>query len=367
MQIKDSSERIFNFSSGPAVLPLPVLEQAREELLSIGGSGMSVMEISHRSKIFDGILDSARQGVKDLLAVPDNYQILFLQGGASLQFNMVPMNFLPAGSSADFVVTGVWGKKAAAEARRCGNVNIVFDSEETGYTGIPAQEELKFDPAARYIHYVSNETIDGVEFRDDLEGGVTPVVCDSSSNIMSKPINVSRYSMIYAGAQKNIGPSGIALVIISDEMLERVPPNMPKMLDYRYHAENGSRGNTPNTFGIYIIDLVCKWLREKGGLAAMRRENETKAKILYDALDKSDGYYRGRAERNARSLMNITFTLSSTELEEKFCAEAATQGLDGLKGHRSVGGIRASIYNAFPKEGVETLVAFMNEFAQRNG
>jgi phosphoserine aminotransferase len=359
-------DRIYNFSSGPAMLPLPVLEQARDELLSINGSGMSVMEISHRSGIFDKILDDARQGIKDILSVPAGYQILFLQGGASLQFNMIPMNFLPAGSSADFVVTGIWGKKAAAEARRCGNVDIVFDSEESGYTKVPLQEELKLNPDARYLHYVSNETIDGVEFRYDLEGGVTPVICDSSSNILSKPIDVSKYSMIYAGAQKNIGPAGITLVIISDEMLERVPANQHKMLDYRYHAENGSRGNTPNTFGIYIIDLVCRWLKDKGGLTAMQQANEAKAKLLYDALDKSDGYYQGRAERSARSLMNVTFNLPATELEEKFCAEAAAEGLDGLKGHRSVGGIRASIYNAFPKEGVEKLIEFMNDFAGRN-
>jgi phosphoserine aminotransferase len=360
-------DRIYNFSSGPAMLPLPVLEHVREELLSVNGSGMSVMEISHRSKIFDKILDDARRGIKDILSVPDNYQILFLQGGASLQFNMVPMNFLAAGTSADFVVTGIWGKKAAAEARRCGNVNIVYDSEASGYTQIPAQEELKLNSDARYLHYVSNETIDGVEFRYDLEGGVVPVICDASSNILSKPIDVSKYSMIYAGAQKNIGPAGITLVIISDEMLERVPPDQHKMLDYRYHAENGSRGNTPNTFGIYVIDLVCRWLTEKGGLPAMQKENEAKAKILYDALDKSDGYYHGRAERRARSLMNVTFTLPSTELEEKFCTEATAQGLDGLKGHRSVGGVRASIYNAFPKEGVEKLTEFMSEFAGRNG
>jgi len=367
MQAKISTERIFNFSSGPAVMPLPVLEKVQQELLSIKGTGMSVMEISHRSKTFDGILESARQGVRELLAVPENYQILFLQGGASLQFNMVPMNFLPAGSSSDHIITGAWSKRAAAEARRCGNVNVVFDAGETGFVSVPAQEELKFDPKARYIHYVSNETIDGVEFKYDLDGGVVPVVCDASSNIMSKPIDVSRYELIYAGAQKNIGPAGVTLVIMGDGLLGRVPPDQHTMLDYRYHAGAGSRGNTPNTFGIYIIDLVCQWLREKGGLAVMQRENEAKAKILYDALDASDGYYRGNAYREARSLMNVTFRLPSEELERKFCAEAAAEGLDGLSGHRTVGGIRASIYNAFPKEGVEKLVEFMCDFAQKNG
>jgi phosphoserine aminotransferase len=367
MQAKMSTERIFNFSAGPAALPLPVLEKAQAELLSINGSGMSVMEISHRSKIFAGVIESARQGIRELLAVPENYQVLFLQGGASLQFNMVPMNFLPAGSSADYVITGAWGVKAAKEAKRCGNVNIIFDSGETGFRSVPSRDELNFDADARYIHYTSNETIEGVEFKYDLEGSGVPVVCDASSNIMSKPIDVSKYDLIYAGAQKNIGPSGVTLVIIGDGLIGRVPPGQHTMLDYAYHAKAGSLGNTPNTFGIYIIDLVCRWLKEKGGLSAMQQENETKAKILYDALDTSDGYYRGHADREARSLMNVTFRLPSEELEKKFCTEASAQGLDGLKGHRSVGGIRASIYNAFPKEGVEKLVEFMSDFAQKNG
>ncbi len=367
MQVKTSTERIFNFSAGPAVLPLPVLEKAQAELLSINGSGMSVMEISHRTKTFDDIIESARRGIRELLHIPENYQVLFLQGGASLQFNMVPMNFLPAGASADYIVTGAWGVKAAREARRCGNVNVIFDSEETGFTSVPAQEDLRFDRDAAFIHYTSNETIEGVEFKYDLDGNGMPVICDASSNIMSKSLDVAKYDLIYAGAQKNIGPAGVTLIIISDEMLGRVPADQHTMLDYRYHAANGSMGNTPNTFGIYIIDLVCKWLAEKGGLAAMQRENEAKAKILYDAIDASDGYYKGHADRPARSLMNVTFRLPSEELENKFCLEATAQGLDGLKGHRSVGGIRASIYNAFPKEGVEKLIEFMNDFSRKNG
>lgn len=367
IQVKTSTERIFNFSAGPAVLPRPVLEKAQAELLSINGSGMSVMEISHRTKTFDDIIESARRGIRDLLHIPENYQVLFLQGGASLQFNMVPMNFLPAGASADYIITGAWGVKAAREARRCGNVNVIFDSEKTGFTSVPAQEDLRFDMDAKFIHYTSNETIEGVEFKYDLDGNGTAVICDASSNIMSKPLDVSKYSLIYAGAQKNIGPAGVTLIIISDEMLAHVPPDQHTMLDYRYHAANGSMGNTPNTFGIYIIDLVCKWLAEKGGLAAMQRENEAKAKILYDAIDASDGYYKGHADRPARSLMNATFRLPSDELENKFCLEAAAQGLDGLKGHRSVGGIRASIYNAFPKEGVQKLVEFMSDFSRNNG
>ena len=366
MQTKASTERVFNFSAGPATLPLPVLEQARDELLSLGGIGMSVMEISHRTKTFEDIIENARQGIRELLNIPENYQVLFLQGGASLQFNMVPMNFLPAGKSADYIVTGAWGVKAAKEARRCSNVNVIYDSADGGFKSVPRQEDLRFDPAAEYIHYTSNETIEGVEFKCDLEGHGVPVVCDASSNILSKPIDVSKYELIYAGAQKNIGPAGVTLVIIGDGLIGRVPPDQHKMLDYSYHAGNGSMGNTPNTFGIYIIDLVCRWLKEKGGLSAMQRENEIKAKILYDALDASDGYYRGHADREARSLMNVTFRLPSEKLEEQFCAEATAQGLDGLKGHRSVGGIRASIYNAFPKEGVEKLVEFMRDFAQQN-
>lgn len=362
-----ANNRIYNFSSGPAVLPLPVLEEAQRQIISLDGIGMSVMEMSHRSAKFGEILESAKQGLRDLLHIPENYHILFLQGGASLQFSMVPMNFLPAGKSADYVNTGVWGEKAAKQAAKCGNVNIVYNSKENRYTTIPAQGDLRFDPNAEYVHYVSNETIDGVEFHYDLDGGNVPVVCDASSNILSKPIDISKYAIIYAGAQKNIGPSGVTLVIIREDMLEKVTPNMPPILDYRYHAENASMGNTPNTWGIYIIDLVAKWLKEKGGLAEMQKENEAKAKLLYDALDSSDGFYQGRAERNARSFMNVTFRLPSEELEARFCAEAEEAGLSGLKGHRSVGGIRASIYNAFPKEGVERLIEFAKEFAERNG
>lgn len=367
MQAKISTERIYNFSAGPAVLPLEVLERAQSELLSLNGGGMSVMEISHRSRAFEAILESARQGIGELLNVPENYQILFLQGGASLQFSMIPINFLPKEKSADYVVTGAWGKKAVKEAKRCGNVNVVFNSEEAGFKTVPRQEEIRFDEAAQYVHYTSNETIEGVEFKYDLEAGNVPVVCDASSNILSKPIDVSRYALIYAGAQKNIGPSGVTLVIIRDDLIAKVPDRQHALLDYRAIAENSSMLNTPNTWGIYIINLVCQWLKGKGGLPAMQQLNQEKAKILYDALDSSDGYYRGHAEREARSMMNVTFRLPSEELEKQFCAEATALGLDGLKGHRSVGGIRASIYNAFPKEGVERLAEFMKDFAQKNG
>lgn len=361
------TDKIYNFSAGPAILPVPVLEKAREELLSLGGIGMSVMEISHRSKPFEAILASAEQGIRDLLSVPDNYRILFLQGGATLQFSMIPLNFLGADETADYVITGAWGKKALKEAKRCGTANVIYSSAEHGFKSVPTESELNFSPGAKYVHYTSNETIEGVEFKYDLDGGGVPVVCDASSNILSKPINVRESALIYAGAQKNIGPSGVTLVIIRDDLVAQVPENQHSMLDYRLLAENGSMLNTPNTWGIYLISLVCEWLREQGGVAAMEVKNQEKAAILYDAIDASDGYYSGHADRAARSLMNVTFRLPSEDLEKQFCTEATAAGLDGLKGHRSVGGIRASIYNAFPREGVTALVDFMQDFAQRNG
>lgn len=345
---------------------MEVLAEARENLLSLHGIGMSVMEISHRSKTFTQINESAQNGIRELLNIPDNYRILFLQGGATLQFSMIPLNFLASNESADYIVTGVWGEKAVKEAKRCGNVNVIYSTGENNFTTIPNQGDFLFTPNAKYIHYTSNETIHGVEFKYDLEGYGVPVICDASSNILSKPIEVEKYALIYAGAQKNIGPSGVTLVIIRDDLIEKVPKNQHAMLDYRYHAANVSLANTPNTWGIYLIDLVCKWLKNKGGVAAMQIENEAKAKILYDALDKSDGFYEPCAEREARSLMNVTFRLPNEELEAKFAAEATANGLDGLKGHRSVGGIRASIYNAFPRQGVEKLVEFMSEFANDN-
>ena len=361
------TEKIYNFSAGPAILPAEVLEKAQGEMLTLNGIGMSVMEISHRSKIFAPILEGAINGIRELLNVPENYQILFLQGGASLQFSMIPLNFLGKDESADYVVTGAWGKKAVKEAKRCGNVNLVFSNDYSGFKSVPTQNDLAFSETANYVHYTSNETIEGVEFKYDLNGNGVPVLCDMSSNIMSKPIDVEKYALIYAGAQKNIGPSGVTLVIIRDDLIEKAPENQHSMLDYRALAANNSMLNTPNTWGIYIINLVCEWLKENGGLEAMESKNEVKAKILYDAIDASDGYYRGHAENEARSLMNVTFRLPSEELEKQFATEATAKGLDGLKGHRSVGGLRASIYNAFPREGVEALVEFMKDFAQKNG
>ncbi len=361
------TKRIYNFSAGPAVLPIEVLERAQSELLSLNGIGMSVMEISHRSKHFEPILESANQSIRELLEIPENYKVLFLQGGASLQFSMVPMNFLGAGETADYVVTGAWGKKAVIEAARCGTVNTIFSTAHSGFKSTPAQDELNFSPNANYVHYTSNETIEGVEFKYDLDGRGIPVVCDASSNILSKPFDIEKYAFLYAGAQKNIGPSGVTVVIIRDDLLERVPANQHSMLDYRAVAENNSMLNTPNTWGIYIINLVCEHIKEHGGLIEMKKKNEEKAKILYDAIDRSDGFYRGHAEESARSLMNVTFRLPSEELEKRFATEARACDLDGLQGHRSVGGIRASIYNAFPREGVEALIEFMKDFAQKNG
>lgn len=359
-------KRIFNFSAGPAVLPLPVLEKARDELLSWHGTGMSVMEFSHRSLHFESILEAAEKGIRRLLTVPENYRILFLQGGASLQFSMVPMNLLGHQDTADYVITGAWGTKAAREARRCGNVNIIYSDEANGFRAVPKVGELNFSRDASYIHYTSNETIHGVEFKYDLDAFGIPVVCDASSNILSKPIDIEKYALVYAGAQKNLGPSGVTVVIVRDDILERVAVNQHSMLDLRALARNSSMLNTPNTWGIYLIGLVCEWLDAEGGAAMMQRRNEEKSALLYDAIDSSDGYYTGHAERDARSVMNVTFRLRTNELNDKFCDEATVAGMDGLKGHRTIGGIRASIYNAFPREGVEGLVDFMREFARVN-
>ena len=365
METKQATERIFNFSAGPAILPEPVLLQAQKDLFALPGVGMSVMELSHRSKPYDKIHESALAGLRAVLGIPDNYHVLFLQGGASMQFSVIPMNFLPADGSADYIVTGSWGKKAVKEAKRCGGVNVAADTGDEGFQRTPRQDELKLDDNAAYVHFTSNETIEGVEFQTEPETD-KPLICDMSSNICSRPLDISKYALIYAGAQKNMGPSGVTLVIIRDDMLGKIPANLHTMFDYRTHVENDSRYNTPNTWGIYIIDLICKWLLEKGGIAAMNAENQAKAKLIYDAIDATE-FYRGHADLGSRSLMNVTFRCPSEELEKKFTAEATAQGLDGLKGHRSVGGIRASIYNAFPRTGVETLVEFMKDFERTNG
>src|SRR6266704_3468414 len=360
------TERIFNFSAGPAVMPVPVLEEAGEHMLTLPGVGMSVMEISHRSRTFDEIIQGAEAGLRDLLGIPKDYTVLFLQCGASLQFAMVPMNFLSLDGSADYIVTGSWGKKAVKEAQKFGNVDTAAKMADGGFTRIPNQDELQLNPSAAYVHITSNETIEGVEFKSEPEVGDVPLVADASSNILSKPIPIEKYRLIYAGTQKNMGPSGVTVVIIREDLLPRSRDGLAAMLDYRTHATNKSLYNTPNTWGIYILNLVCQWLKEKGGLAAMQRENEDKAKLLYDAIDATE-FYRGHADPDARSMMNVTFRLPSEDLEKKFAGEATAAGLDGLKVHRSVGGIRASIYNAFPREGCGALVEFMKEFEKNNG
>lgn len=360
------TERIFNFSAGPAVLPVPVLEEAQRDMVSMPGVGMSVMEISHRSKTFDEIIARAESGLRELLSIPNNYQVLFLQGGASLQFSMVPMNFLPADGSADYVLTGSWGKKALKEAKKVGGVNVAASMADGGFTRVPASDEISLSSHTAYVHITSNETIEGVQWKREPNVGDVPLVADASSDILSRSIDVDKYGLIYAGAQKNMGPSGVTVVILRDDLLQRIPEGLPAMLDYRIHAENKSLYNTPNTWGIYILGLVCKWVQAQGGVSGMGRMNEEKARLIYDAIDATD-FYRGHADVDCRSTMNVTFRLPAEELEKKFVAESTAQGLDGLKGHRSVGGIRASIYNAFPRAGVEALVSFMKDFERRNG
>jgi phosphoserine aminotransferase len=360
-------KRIYNFSAGPAVLPEEVLKEAQEYLMALPGVGMSILEISHRSKTFDDIINQTKADIKKLLSISDDYAILFLQGGASLQFSMVPINIMPPRNKADYISTGSWSKKAIKEAKRVGTVNIAASTEETTFNRIPKQEELKLDSDASYVHFTSNNTIYGTQWHKEPEVGDVPLVCDASSDILYKKVAVSKYGIIYAGAQKNMGPSGVTLVIFRKDLLERSSDDLPTMLNYKTHVEKDSLYNTPNTFGIYIIGLVAKWILNMGGLDKMYEKNKQKAELLYNFIDSSGGYYKGHAEKDSRSVMNITFNLSSEELEKKLIAEALAAGFSGLKGHRSVGGLRASIYNAFPAKGVEDLVSFMKDFQQKNG
>lgn len=360
-------QRIFNFSAGPAALPLPALEEAQRELLVYPGAGASIMEISHRSKTFENVLQSAKSNIAALLNVPANYKILFLQGGASMQFSQIPMNFLRgSGKSADYIITGAWGAKAIKEAKKEGPVSTAWSGKEEGYTRCPAQSELKLDPKAAYCHFTSNETIEGVQFQTEPDTGNVPLMCDMSSDFLSRRFDVSKYGLIYAGAQKNIGPSGVVCVIIREDLLERVPQGLPSMLDYKVMAENDSLYNTPPTFAIYLVMLVTKWLLNTvGGLDKIDAMNRQKAKLLYDAIDNSGGFYRGHAAKEFRSIMNVTWRLPTEELETQFVKEAKAAGMDGLKGHRSVGGIRASIYNAMSLEGCRRLADFMTEFQRK--
>ena len=361
-----STQRIFNFSAGPAVLPVEVLEQAQRDLLSLPGVGMSILEISHRSKTFDEVIQGCEADMRTLAGIPANYKILFLQGGASLQFSMVPMNLLPAGGSADYIVTGVWGQKAVKEAKKVGAVKIAGSTESEQFTRVPRQADLSLDAGAAYVHMTSNNTIFGTEWHWLPETGPVPLVSDMSSDIFSRPFDVAKHALIYAGAQKNLAPAGVTLAIIRPDMLERSSASLHTMLSYKVHAENQSLYNTPPVFAIYVMRLVMTWLLKNGGLAGVEKTNARKADKLYAEIDRT-GYYRGHAAKDSRSRMNVTFRLGTEELEQKFAKEATAAGLDGLKGHRSVGGMRASIYNAFPEAGVDALVEFMREFERKNG
>lgn len=361
-----STNRVFNFSSGPAVLPLPVLEEAQRDLIALPGVGMSVLEISHRSKPFDEILHNAQADMRLIAGIPGNYRILFLQGGASTQFSMVPMNLLSPGLTADYIVTGDWGKKALKEAKKVGATSVAASTEEGNFRRIPAQSELKLTQGSAYVHMTSNNTIHGTQWRGLPDVGGAPLVCDASSDIFSRPIDVSKFGLIYAGAQKNLGPSGVTIVIIREDLLARSADALPSMLNYKLQADNESRYNTPPAFGIYILGLVLKWLKGAGGLTAIEQVNERKAAALYAELDRT-AFWAPHADKESRSRMNVTFRLPSEALEKKFAKDATAAGFDGLAGHRSVGGLRASIYNAFPEEGITALVQFMREFERTNG
>jgi phosphoserine aminotransferase len=359
-------ERIFNFSAGPAILPEAVLLEAQRDLVALPGVGMSVLEISHRSKTFEAILANTEADLRRLGGVPANYKVLFLQGGASLQFSMVPLNLLTPGATADYIVTGGWSQKAVKEAQRVGAVHIAGSTEGENFARIPRQDELQLTADAAYVHFTTNNTLFGTEWASEPAVGDVPLVADTSSDMFSRPIDVAKYGLLYAGAQKNLGPSGVTLVIVREDLLARSSKTLHTMLNYAVHAENGSMYNTPPCFGIYLMGLVMKWALALGGLTAVSAANDRKAAALYAEIDRT-GFYRGTAAADSRSRMNITFRLPSEELDGKFVKESTAAGLDGLKGHRSVGGMRASIYNAFPEAGVTALVDFMREFERKNG
>jgi phosphoserine aminotransferase len=356
-----NTPRVFNFSAGPAVLPLPVLEEAQRDLVALPGVGMSV----------EAIIQECEANIRKLAGIPSNYHVMFLQGGATMQFSMVPLNLLSSGETADYITTGAWSEKALKEAKKVGAINVAFTGKPDNFTRVPAQGELKLTPDAAYVHLASNETIHGVEFHALPDVGGVPLVVDTSSHMLSRPIDITKYAAIYAGAQKNMGPAGCTLVILRDDMLQKAKANpvyekLPIMLQYGPHADDKSLHNTPPAFAIYIMNLVSRWLLALGGLEAMEKINIGKADKLYSEIDRT-GFYRGHAKKEDRSRMNVTFRLPSEALEEQFVKESKAAGLDGLKGHRSVGGLRASIYNAFPEEGVDALVSFMQEFEKKNG
>ncbi len=360
-------ERVYNFSAGPAVLPLQVLEEAQRDLLAMPGAGMSVLEMSHRSKPFQAIIDATEANIRKVMNVPDNYKILFLQGGAYLQFGMIPMNLLK-GRSADYICTGTWSTKAFKEGKTQGNLRCAWDGSAEKYTRTPSNCELDLDPNAAYVYYTSNETIQGVQFKDEPNVGNVPLICDASSEFMYKPLDINKYGCIYACAQKNCGPAGVTIVIMRDDLVEESADGLLGVLSYKKMVENGSMLNTPPCFSIYIVKLVTDWiLNTIGGADKLYELNQKKAKLLYDVIDESNGFYIGHAKPECRSLMNVSFVMKDDALNDKFLADAKAVGLESLKGHRSVGGFRASIYNAMPIEGVEKLAAYMKDFMQKNG
>ena len=358
--------RVFNFSAGPAVLPEAVLQKAREDMLDWHGSGMSVMEMSHRGKEFMSIAQDAEKTLRELMNIPANYKVLFLQGGGSAQFAMVPMNLLRGKTTADYINTGEWSKKAISEAKRYCTVNFAGSSEASKFTTTPQQAELKLNKDAAFVHYVANETIGGVEFNYLPDTGGVPLVTDLSSTILSRPVDVSKFALIYAGAQKNIGPAGLTVVIVRDDLIGQTVAGTPTMFDYKVHADNESMYNTPPTFAWYLAGLVFDWVKQQGGLSKMAEINKRKAMKLYNYVDES-GFYKNPVDPKCRSWMNVPFTLKDAALDEPFLKEAKAAGLVSLKGHRSVGGMRASIYNAMPEAGIDALIALMADFAKRKG
>jgi len=360
------TQRAYNFNAGPSALPQEVLERAQQQLVNFRDSGMSIMEMSHRSAIFDDVHNEAIALLKKLYAIPENYEVLFLQGGASLQFTMVPMNFLTADQKASYVLSGSWSEKAFKEAKLFGTPVEAASTKDNQYRNIPALEDIQFNDDDAYVHITSNNTIYGTQWRNYPDTGNVPLVADMSSDILSKPVDIEKFGIIYAGAQKNLGPSGVTVVIIRKDLLEKANKNIPTMLKYTTHADSNSLYNTPPTFGIYMLGEVLKWVESKGGVAEIEKHNELKAKVIYDAIDHSNGFYKGHATTDSRSLMNITFRVADEELEKQFLAEAKAAGFVGLNGHRSVGGCRASTYNAVPLEACEALRDFMVDFQQKH-
>lgn len=360
-------QRIYNFAAGPSTLPLPILEEAQEKLLDFEASGMSLIEMSHRSKIYDNVHNETITLAREILKIPENYNILFLQGGATLQFGMVPMAFLKEGTTADYILTGSWAKKAYADAEAVGKTNVVWDGGNEKYTRIPSQDELNFTKDAAYVHICSNETIGGIQWQQFPDTGKIPLVIDMSSDVMSRPLPWDKINMIYAGTQKNLSPAGMAFIVIKDSFAENARRDLPAYLRYDRHIEQNSLYNTPPSFVVWMMNLTLKWIKSIGGMPEIEKRRDEKANIIYDQIDNSEGFYRNPVDKNSRSMMNVVWRLPSEDLEKEFLQEIENEGISGLKGHRSVGGCRASIYNAMPVEGVKTLVSFMKDFMQKKG